>query len=189
VSSRGGKAVNRTQPEKLVWLAASLLIAGCATATVRVDSNAAGTPAVTTEPTPVVMQLAFQPEETEACACHDLNEAMRSLATTSLFFETDKSDLSPDGKAKLRRVAEVLRRHPTFKVRIEGNADERGGETYNFVLAKKRACTARDYLIDLDVHPRQVSCESNGSAKPVVPGSGEENWKLNRRNDVVPVDH
>jgi peptidoglycan-associated lipoprotein len=162
----------------------------CAVARVTVDSAAAGSPPTVRETVPVVMQLAFTPEDEEARARQELLEATRALDGTAVFFETGRAELSSEGKVKLRRVAEILRRYPSFRIRIEGNADERGASDYNYALGEKRAYAARDFLVGLEVHPEQVNCISRGETRPLAPSSTEESWKLNRRDDVVPVgDH
>jgi peptidoglycan-associated lipoprotein len=180
------------QPNTARWAAAvvaALFASGCAVARVTVDSAAGGgTPAI--EPAPVVMQLDFSPNDggdERARAQRELVEASRALDGTALFFETGKADLSNEGKLKLRRVAEILRRYPAFRIRIEGNADERGNAEFNYDLGQRRACNARDYLLSLEIGPTQVSCRSLGESNPVAPGHGEDDWQLNRRNDVVPV--
>ena len=178
------------QPTGARWMIAlaTVAVTGCAVARVTVDSAAGGSPAAERQTQPVVMQLAFAPQEDEQDrARQELVSASRALDGTAVFFETDKADLSSEGQVKLRRVAEILRRYPAFRIRIEGNADERGGPEYNFELGRMRACNARDFLVSLKVSPRQVTCVSNGATSPVAPGGGEENWKLNRRNDVVPT--
>ncbi|MGI5862291.1 MAG: OmpA family protein [Myxococcales bacterium] len=172
----------------IVALTAAVMASGCAVARVTVDSAAGGAPAPAPEATPMVMHLDFSaPENDTERARQEIIEASRALDGTAVFFETAKAELSDEGKVKLQRVAEVLRRYPAFRIRIEGNADDRGTEEYNYDLAYRRACNARNYLVSLQVNPRQVTCVSNGEAMPLAPGKTEVDRKLNRRNDVVPV--
>ncbi|MDR0965101.1 MAG: OmpA family protein [Myxococcales bacterium] len=176
---------------------------GCAVARVTVESGGAvRTPVAANEANqhqgprqapsqqqvPVVMQLAFAPQENEvARAQREIDEATRALEGTALFFETDKSDLSKEGKVKLYRVAQILRRYPDFRIRIEGHADARGTVAYNDELGQKRACNARDYLLSLQVDALQVSCMSFGKQQPLAPGNTAADYQLNRRNDIVPA--
>lgn len=173
-----------------VWLAS-----GCAVARVTVDSGGnAKTPLAAQDAgqppqqMPVVMQLAFAPQENDLTrAQREIDDATRALEGTALFFETDKADLSKEGKVKLYRVAQILRRYPDFRIRIEGHADARGSASYNDELGQKRACNARDYLLSLQVDALQVSCVSFGKQRPLAPGNTAADHQLNRRNDIVPV--
>ena len=87
----------------------------------------------------------------------------------------------------LGRVAQILRRYPDFRIRIEGHADARGTLAYNDALGQKRACNARDYLLSLQVDELQVSCVSFGKERPLAPGDSDADHQLNRRNDIVPA--
>ncbi|MGC4122542.1 MAG: OmpA family protein [Myxococcales bacterium] len=141
---------------------------------------------------PVVVQLIVAPEDPQsrgmaALSGLELGETLAPVATTSLFFETGQATLSPDGKVKLARIAEVLRRYPALKARIEGNADERGACDYNMDLGARRALAAKEYLLTIKVMPDQVIVRTNGALKPVSKGHDEEAWRVNRRNDVQVV--
>jgi peptidoglycan-associated lipoprotein len=83
-------------------------------------------------------------------------------------------------------VGAILVRHADLKVKIEGNADERGTEQYNLALGQRRAEAVKKYLARLGVQAAQVAAVSFGAEKPVDPGHNEEAWKKNRRADVDP---
>ena len=81
-------------------------------------------------------------------------------------------------------MADILVKHPELKVRIEGNADERGSGQYNLALGQRRADSAKKYLDNLGVKTEQITAISFGSEKPKATGHDEEAWKQNRRDDV-----
>lgn len=114
----------------------------------------------------------------------DLDKALEQLRNVSVFFEFDSSTLTKDAQEKLSNVANVLSQHPELKVRIEGNADERGSEQYNLALGQRRADAAKKYLADLGVKSGQITSISFGAEKPKATGHDEEAWKQNRRDDV-----
>jgi len=76
--------------------------------------------------------------------------------------------------------ANWLRRYPSVRVRIEGNADERGTREYNLALGARRANSVRDYLVSRGVTSDRISTISFGKEQPIDPGSGEEAWQKNR---------
>ena len=114
----------------------------------------------------------------------DLDKALEQLRGVSVFFEFDSATLTKDAQEKLTNVANILSQHPELKVRIEGNADERGSEQYNLALGQRRADSAKKYLAELGVKSEQITSISFGAEKPKAMGHDEEAWKQNRRDDV-----
>jgi peptidoglycan-associated lipoprotein len=114
----------------------------------------------------------------------DLDAALQKLRGVSVFFEFDSATLSKDAQESLGAVADILVKHPELKVRIEGNADERGSEQYNLALGQRRADAAKKYLDNLGVKRAQITAISFGAEKPKATGHDEEAWKQNRRDDV-----
>ena len=52
----------------------------------------------------------------------------------SVYYEYDKSEIKPEGAKTVDAHAQYLRQHPEIKVKVEGNADERGSAEYNLAL-------------------------------------------------------
>ena len=80
-----------------------------------------------------------------------------------------------------------LRAHPGYKVRIEGNADDRGTIEYNLALGQRRADSVREYLGSLGANTGALEVISYGEEKPAVDGQTETSWAKNRRADFVIV--
>jgi peptidoglycan-associated lipoprotein len=116
----------------------------------------------------------------------DLDAALAKLRGVSVFFAFDDATLTKEATNRLADVGAVLVRHADLKVKIEGNADERGTEQYNLALGQRRAEAVKKYLARLGVQTAQVTAVSFGAEKPVDPGHNEEAWKKNRRADVDP---
>jgi len=83
-----------------------------------------------------------------------------------VFFGYDQWILSENGMASLNHDADWLKQHPGAVMRVEGHCDERGTTDYNVVLGDKRAKSARIYLIELGVNPKQVAMVSYGKERP-----------------------
>jgi peptidoglycan-associated lipoprotein len=116
----------------------------------------------------------------------ELDAALAKLRGVSVFFDFDAASLTKEAEDRLSEVAAILVRHPDLKVKIEGNADERGSEQYNLALGQRRAESVKKYLANLGAKTSQVIAVSFGAEKPVDPGHNEEAWKKNRRADVDP---
>jgi len=101
-------------------------------------------------------------------------------------FEFNSSVLV-DGYPSLLRVAELLQKHPGYKVRIEGHTDVIGGGPYNEKLGQARADAVRDFLVKYGAAAGQVSTGTRGKVDPKYPGqkpvftkTDEARW-MNRR--------
>lgn len=103
----------------------------------------------------------------------------------SVYFDLKSAELKADFNPALQAHARYLAEHPKAKVRIEGNADERGATGYNHVLGQKRAETVRQAIIGYGAGSKQVSVKSLGELKPKLKGHDEESWAENRRSDIV----
>lgn len=97
-----------------------------------------------------------------------------------VYFDTDHSDVRSDAQGILAAQAAWLVRYPAVKIRIEGNADERGTREYNFALGARRAQAVSDFLVSKGVLPARISTISYGKENPIDPGSDEQSWAKNR---------
>jgi peptidoglycan-associated lipoprotein len=102
-----------------------------------------------------------------------------------IYYEFDKSNLTPMAQDNLLRKAEWLRENPDATVTIEGHCDERGTNEYNLALGDRRAESAKAFLTDLGIDPLRLTTISYGEERPVDPRSDEEAWAKNRRAHFV----
>ena len=102
----------------------------------------------------------------------------------SVFFEFDKSNLTAADRKLVEAHAQYLRAHPEVKVRVEGNADERGSKEYNLALGQRRAETVTKVMHLLGVGDQRVEAVSYGEEKPRAQGHDDQAWAQNRRSDI-----
>lgn len=103
----------------------------------------------------------------------------------TVYFEFDSSDLSADGQAVAAAWAKYLAANPSVRIRLEGNADERGTREYNVGLGEHRANAVQAALTSGGASASQLSIVSYGEERPVAAGHDEAAWALNRRVDIV----
>jgi peptidoglycan-associated lipoprotein len=108
-----------------------------------------------------------------------------SVMQEDIYFDFDKSSLTPVAQDNLLRKAEWLRKNPDATITIEGNCDERGTNEYNLALGDRRAESAKAFLVDLGINPARISTISYGEERPVDPQHNEEAWAKNRRDHFV----
>lgn len=174
---------------RINWRLSALLVSAvglvaCKTPPAKPDASATTAPPATQATDASASKQAPTPQEFHAQGQADLDAALKALQGVSVFFEFDSATLTKDAETRLSDVANILVKHPELKVKIGGNADERGSEQYNLALGQRRADAARKYLDRLGVKDEQVTAISFGAEKPKAPGHDEDAWKQNRRDDV-----
>ncbi|MCG8706939.1 peptidoglycan-associated lipoprotein Pal [Brenneria sp. 4F2] len=102
-----------------------------------------------------------------------------------VYFDLDKYDVRSDFAQMLDAHAAFLRSNPSYKVTIEGHADERGTPEYNIALGERRANAVQMYLQGKGVSSDQISIVSYGKEKPAVLGHDEAAYAKNRRAVLV----
>jgi peptidoglycan-associated lipoprotein len=102
-----------------------------------------------------------------------------------VYFDTDSHDIRGDAMPVLDAQAQWLNRYPAVRVRIEGNADERGTREYNLALGARRANAVRDYLVSRGVASSRIATLSYGKERPLDAGTGEDAWARNRNAKSV----
>jgi peptidoglycan-associated lipoprotein len=112
-------------------------------------------------------------------------EAKADLSQHSIYFDFDKSLIKPEGQPVIASWAGYLTSHPTERVRIEGNCDERGTREYNIGLGERRANAVATALESKGVAASQLEVISYGKERPVATGHDEASWSQNRRADLV----
>ncbi len=102
-----------------------------------------------------------------------------------VYFDYDAYSVRADAGPILDKQSEWLRRYPQVKVRIEGNADERGTREYNLALGARRANAVRDYLVGRGVEAGRIETVSYGKERPIDPGTGEDAYAHNRNGHTT----
>jgi peptidoglycan-associated lipoprotein len=100
-------------------------------------------------------------------------------------FEFNKYEVQQEDVASINVQANYLASHSSAKVRLEGNADERGSREYNVALGWKRAKAVAEILKQQGVSASQIAMVSYGKEKPVATGHDEDAYRLNRRVELV----
>lgn len=161
----------------LFVLALSLVMAGGCSK--KVSSTPAGTSASGSS-----TGGGLTPEQLEAQRLAELQrQAIDKIGADRIYFEFDKSDLSEQSRQILAEKAELLKTYPALSLVIEGHCDDRGTNEYNMALGERRARAAQEYLVLMGVDAGRLTIISYGEEYPAVPGTGEEAWAKNRRDE------
>jgi chemotaxis protein MotB len=109
--------------------------------------------------------------------------------TESSFFETGKADIKPGARDILNILSTILVGIPN-EIRIEGHTDDIPINTpefpSNWELSTARATNVLRYLVEeCGLSPDRISALGFGEYRPLVPNTGPENRRKNRRTDIV----
>jgi peptidoglycan-associated lipoprotein len=109
----------------------------------------------------------------------------KNFMPEDIYFEFDKSTLTPEARSTLIEVAAWLSDNSDTKLVIEGYCDERGTPEYNLALGDRRAESAKAFLADLGISIPRLTTISYGEERPVDSGHNEQAWAKNRRAHFV----
>ena len=105
--------------------------------------------------------------------------------TATVNFESDSWELSDETKAALDGLAAQIRDRDNFILEMEGFADSRGSETYNYQLTQKRAEAVRRYLAEQHNVPLfRMHVLGLGEARAVADNTTRDGRAQNRRVEV-----
>ena len=135
-----------------------------------VDSAATTAPVTSTTPG------AYTPADLDSDAC---------LRQRVVYFDLDQDALKPEFQAAMSCHAKYLRDRPSARLRLEGNADERGSREYNMGLGERRGNAVSSALQANGGSASQLTVVSYGEERPVCNESGEDCWSKNRRVELV----
>lgn len=119
---------------------------------------------------------AYGPADLDTDAC---------LRNKVVYFDLDQDALKPEFQAAMACHAKYLRDRPSARLRLEGNADERGSREYNLGLGERRGNAVSSALQANGGAGSQLSVTSYGEERPVCNDSGESCWSQNRRVELV----
>ena len=103
----------------------------------------------------------------------------------SVYFDFDSYTVPDQYRSLVEMHASYLAGHAQQNIRIEGNADARGGAEYNLALGQRRSEAVARMMTLLGVNANQIEAVSFGKERPKAVGNTEADYAENRRADIV----
>ena len=128
---------------------------------------------------------ATKPFVANSLAGSPLKDPNNILSKRSVFFDYDSNLVKDEFKPLVTAHARYLQQNPSAKMRIEGNADDRGSREYNLALGQRRADAVKQMMQLLGARADQVETVSFGEEKPRCADQAESCWSQNRRGDIT----
>jgi outer membrane protein OmpA-like peptidoglycan-associated protein len=112
----------------------------------------------------------------------ELVSLMQAGIAMDLLFRTDESALADTTGDRLAQLAGTLASMADIRIQLDGFADERGNEEYNFELSEKRVEFVREQFVAAGVHPNRISVSAHGES--VAQDETTDSFALERRVSV-----
>jgi outer membrane protein OmpA-like peptidoglycan-associated protein len=101
-----------------------------------------------------------------------------------VFFEFDKSTLTPDGQKVVDAAAAAYKKGGSAKISVAGYTDAAGTATYNMALSQRRAQTVSTGLVKDGVPQNQIAVSAFGKDRQRVPTPDGVREPQNRRVEI-----
>jgi len=108
-----------------------------------------------------------------------------TLPSFMVFFDWDRSNLSPQALATMRQAADAFKNNGNARITNTGHTDASGPEVYNMTLSLRRANAVKDALVGDGVPTQSISVLGMGKTNPLVPTADGVREPQNRRVEIV----
>jgi len=102
-----------------------------------------------------------------------------------LYFEFARAKIRLESRPTLEEIAQVMRRHPDWKLRVAGHTDSVGSAATNLELSRRRAEAVRQALGELGVGSGRLVTAGYGAAAPKATNATLEGRASNRRVELT----
>jgi OOP family OmpA-OmpF porin len=102
-----------------------------------------------------------------------------------IFFDFDRSQITPEGQQVIQRAVEAYRRGGTPRIVATGHADRAGPEEYNMSLSERRAAAVREALVQAGIPANEIGTQARGEEQPLVQTPDGEREPQNRRVEIA----
>lgn len=108
------------------------------------------------------------------------------VETKSVFFDFNKSDLRDEGINELEDVAKALKSDPNAVLELQGFADPRGTDRYNYLLTRDRVDAVVRYLVQRhNIDLRRIAAVGMGKIALAAGEKGDKDtYAKNRRVEI-----
>ena len=176
--------------KRLTIVLCTLLVAACSSTPTKEQDGAAVEDRTGKDKPQVVERPPVKPAEStgiqdKSLLGKELTDPKSILSKRSIFFDYDSNLVKDEYKPLVSAHARFLQQNGREKMRVEGNADDRGSREYNLALGQRRADAVKQMMQILGAKPDQIETVSFGEEKPRCNDAAESCWSQNRRGDIV----
>lgn len=115
-------------------------------------------------------------------------EEILKKAFSNLEFETGKDIIKSESYAALNDLAALLKKKPSWKLKLSGHTDNQGNPAANMKLSEKRAKAVMNYLVKQGVAADRFKVEWHGSKLPIADNKTPQGRQKNRRVEMTIIE-
>jgi outer membrane protein OmpA-like peptidoglycan-associated protein len=124
---------------------------------------------------------------TDADSMAEMLEHYGHVPVNGVEFVAGRADLVASSSPILEEVAALLKDHPTWHLRVEGNTDNVGSKTANLNLSFFRASAVVNWLAMNGIKRARLDPKGLGDTHPVGDNATEAGRSRNRRIELVKI--
>jgi outer membrane protein OmpA-like peptidoglycan-associated protein len=102
----------------------------------------------------------------------------------TLYFITDKYELTPESKLIMEQIKTELTRRPFPEITVIGHTDSVGSASYNDALSLKRAEAMRQILVEAGISSELIKVAGRGTREMIVKTEEGVSEPRNRRVEI-----
>jgi outer membrane protein OmpA-like peptidoglycan-associated protein len=113
------------------------------------------------------------------------------IVLENIYFDFNKWNVKEESTVSLNKIVKVLNENQDMKLVINAHTDNKGSESYNLSLSKKRAASAVKYLETKGISKNRLNSKGFGESKPLIDcknNCSDEDLQANRRIEFVILD-
>lgn len=122
------------------------------------------------------------PDPTDALE-RDLAKDKRA-AIYGIYFDFNSATIEPASEPVLREIVEVMKKEPTWTLKVEGHTDNVGGDKKNLDLSARRAAAVKAALVARGVPAARLDTGGYGASVPKEPNTTLQGRARNRRVEL-----
>lgn len=139
-------------------------------------------PAPVSKPAPVAQAPAPAPQP--AAPAPAPTPAAPNYNFTNIQFEFNSGILKTQSYPIMDRAVAEMKKDPSVKFVLNGNASAEGTPQHNMALSVERANAVKTYLVNSGINPDNLRTVGHGESKPVADNTTEAGRVLNRRVEI-----
>jgi outer membrane protein OmpA-like peptidoglycan-associated protein len=115
-------------------------------------------------------------DELEDAQVERVGEGLLVTFESGLLFDYDSDVVKGAARTNLANLAESLQKYPNTDILIVGHTDAQGSDAYNLDLSRRRAESAKRFLVSQGIAGTRIRTEGRGETEPV--GTDAQNRRV-----------